>query len=108
MACARRVVAIDVRSCGQSDDPAHFRLTDAAEDVAAVVSDLGLDGVDVVGHSMGGFLAGFYASAHSGCRVVSIDGFGPGMVTGRSDADRAEFRAFQDGMKAASCACTGT
>lgn len=102
----RRVVAIDIRSCGQSGDPVHFRLVDAAEDVATVVSALGLGAVDVVGHSMGGFVAGFYATAHADARVVSIDGFGPGMVTLGTDTDRAEWAAFQADMKAAFFAMT--
>lgn len=102
----RRCVAIDVRACGQSDDPARFRLVDAASDVAAVVEHLELGAVDVVGHSMGGFLAGFFATDNSTSRVVSIDGFGPGTVTVGSDADRAAFGAFQAGMKAAFFAMT--
>jgi pimeloyl-ACP methyl ester carboxylesterase len=97
----RRCVAIDLRACGQSGDPARFRLRDAASDVAAVVRGLSLGPVDVVGHSMGGFVAGFFASEHPLSRIVSIDGFGPGAVTVGSDAERAEFQSFQDGMKAA-------
>ena len=103
---SRRTVAIDIRACGQSDDPAHFRLSDAASDVAAVVRALDLGPVDVVGHSMGGFVAGFYGSANPDARVVSIDGFGPGMVTVGSDAERAEWRSFQGSMKAAFFAMT--
>jgi pimeloyl-ACP methyl ester carboxylesterase len=102
----RRAVAIDIRACGQSGDPVRFRLTDAATDVAEVVDALGLGPVDVVGHSMGGFVAGFYGSAHPTARIVSIDGFGPGMVTVGSEAERAEFRAFQAGMRAAFFAMT--
>lgn len=37
---------------------------------------------------------------------MSIDGFGPGMVTVGSDGERAEFRRFQEGMKAAFFAMT--
>jgi pimeloyl-ACP methyl ester carboxylesterase len=102
----RRRVAIDVRCCGRSDDAPRFRLTDAAADVAAVVEQLELGPVDVVGHSMGGFVGGFYGTATPSARVVSIDGFGPGMVTVGSEADRAEFRAFQDGMREAFFAMT--
>ncbi|MGY1780654.1 alpha/beta fold hydrolase [Geodermatophilus sp. SYSU D01036] len=98
---SRRTVAIDVRSCGQSDDPPHFTLTDAAGDVATVVEQLGMGPADVVGHSMGGFVAGFYGTAHPDARIVSIDGFGPGTTTVGSAADRAEFRAFQGRMRAA-------
>jgi len=102
----RRAVAIDIRACGQSGDPERFRLRDAATDVAAVVAARELGPVDVVGHSMGGFVAGWFATAHMSARVVSIDGFGPGMVTVGSEADRAEFRAFQAGIKAAFFAMT--
>jgi len=101
LGAGRRTVAIDIRACGQSGDPEHFRLVDAAADVATVVDALGLGAVDVVGHSMGGFVAGFYATAHPGGRIVSIDGFGPGMVTVGDEEDRAAFRAFQAGMQAA-------
>ncbi|RYP82968.1 alpha/beta fold hydrolase [Nocardioides guangzhouensis] len=86
----RRCVAMDVRSCGRSGDPARFRLEDAAADIAAVAKGLGLGPVDVLGHSLGGFLAGYHGSVHGG-RVVSIDGFGPGMVTVGTPAQRREF-----------------
>lgn len=102
----RRAVAIDIRACGQSGDPERFRLRDAADDVAAVVAALGLGPVDVIGHSMGGFVGGWFATENSSARVVSIDGFGPGTVTVGSDAERAEFRGFQAGMKAAFFAMT--
>jgi pimeloyl-ACP methyl ester carboxylesterase len=102
----RRCVAIDLRSCGQSGDALRFRLEDAASDIAAVVAELGLGSVDLVGHSMGGFVAGFYGTDHPDSRVVSIDGFGPGMVTVGDEEERAEFRAFQDGMREAFFAMT--
>jgi pimeloyl-ACP methyl ester carboxylesterase len=50
---------------------------------------------------MGGFVAGWFGTDRPGSRVVSIDGFGPGMVTIGSAADRDEFRAFQDAMRSA-------
>ena len=37
-------------------------MTDAASDVAEVVAALELGPVDVVGHSMGGFVAGFFGT----------------------------------------------
>lgn len=57
--------------------------------------------VGVVGHSLGGFVAGFYGTANPDARIVSIDGFGPGMTTVGSAADRVEFRAFPNRMRAA-------
>lgn len=101
----RRCVAMDVRSCGRSGDPSRFRLVEAAADIGALARGLSLGPVDVLGHSLGGFLAGFHGSAHGG-RVVSIDGFGPGMVTVGTAAQRREFRSFQDGMRAAFFAMT--
>ncbi len=95
----RRTIAIDIRCCGQSGDAPHFRLEDAAEDVDAVVEHLELGPVDVVGHSMGGFVAGWYGSRHPDARVVSIDGFGPGAVALGTESDRAGFRTFQQSMK---------
>jgi pimeloyl-ACP methyl ester carboxylesterase len=97
---------MDVRCCGQSGDAARFRLEDAASDIAALVEALDLGPVDVVGHSMGGFVGGFYGTATPSARVVSIDGFGPGMVTVGTARERAEFRGFQDGMRAAFFAMT--
>jgi pimeloyl-ACP methyl ester carboxylesterase len=102
----RHAVAIDIRACGQSGDPERFRLRDAAGDVACVVAALGLGPVDVIGHSMGGFVGGWFATDTPSARVVSIDGFGPGMVTAGSDADHAAFRGFQAGIKAAFFAMT--
>lgn len=96
---SRRCVAIDLRCCGQSDDADYFSLTDAAADLDAVVDHLNLGEVDVVGHSMGGFVAGFYGGWHPESRIVSIDGFGPGMVTVGSTAERAEFADFQTAMR---------
>ncbi len=103
----RRAVAIDIRCCGLSDDAPHFRLEDAAADVNAVVEQLDLGPVDLVGHSMGGFVAGWYGSAHPDARVVSIDGFGPGAVSLGSEMDRAEFEFFQTSMKASFFEMTG-
>jgi pimeloyl-ACP methyl ester carboxylesterase len=100
-----RCVAIDVRACGRSDDPPRFRLTDAASDVADVVRVLDLGPSDVLGHSMGGFVAGYYGTSHP-ARIVSIDGFGPGVVTVGRQAQRKEFQAFQEANKAAFFAMT--
>lgn len=102
----RTVVSLDLRACGQSGDPVRFRWADAVGDIESLVESLGLAAVDIVGHSMGGFVAGFYATEHPGTRVVSIDGFGPGMPTIGDDNDRAAFAAFQHGMKAALWAMT--
>jgi pimeloyl-ACP methyl ester carboxylesterase len=106
LGAGRTVVSLDLRSCGQSADPDRFHWSDAVGDVASLVTHLALGAVDIVGHSMGGFVAGFYASAHPDARIVSIDGFGPGMPTVGSDEDRDAFAMFQDRMKAAFWAMT--
>ncbi len=102
----RRTVAIDARGFGQSGDPEHFRLPDVAEDVSEVVAALAMGPVDVVGHSLGGFVAGFFATEHSDTRVVSIDGFGPGSVSLGTEVERDEFRSFQAGNKGSFLAMT--
>lgn len=102
---SHRCVAIDVRCCGHSGDPARFRLVEAAADVETVTQGLRLGAVDVLGHSLGGFVGGYYGSSHP-ARVVSTDGFGPGMVTVGTAAQRREFRSFQHGMREAFFAMT--
>lgn len=102
---SRRCIAMDVRACGHSGDPARFRLVEAAADIDALARGLRLGVVDVLGHSLGGFLAGYHGSVHA-VRVVSIDGFGPGMVTVGTAAQRREFRSFRDGMREAFFAMT--
>lgn len=102
----RRTVALDHRACGQSGDPEHFRLTDAASDVAAVAAALDLGPVDVVGHYLGGFVGGWFASAHPDARLVSIDGFGPGQLVDGDAVEREEFRRFQGEMRGGLMAMT--
>lgn len=106
LGAGRRTVALDARACGRSGDPAAFCWADAARDVHTVVSNLRLGPVDVVGHSMGGFVGGFYAGTHPETRLVSIDGFGPGMPTVGDETDRAEFTRYQAGLRAAFWAMT--
>lgn len=54
LAKGRRVIALDMRSHGDSPDMAHgHRIQRLAKDLREVIEALGLDSVDVVGHSMG-------------------------------------------------------
>jgi pimeloyl-ACP methyl ester carboxylesterase len=99
-------VSLDIRGCGQSGDLDRFSWADTVRDLESLVDELALGPVDIVGHSLGGFVAGFYATDHPEARVVSIDGFGPGMPTVGDDADQAAFASFQAGMKAAFWAMT--
>jgi 3-oxoadipate enol-lactonase len=60
-----RVVAIDHRGHGRGlRTPADFRLTDCADDAAAVVRALGCAPVTAVGYSMGGTIAQLLARDH--------------------------------------------
>lgn len=50
----RRVIALDMRSHGESPDaPSGHRIQRLAKDLREVIEGLGLDSVDVLGHSMG-------------------------------------------------------
>jgi pimeloyl-ACP methyl ester carboxylesterase len=86
----RTTVALALRACGQSGDPDRFAWPDAIRDVESIVTQLRLGPVDIIGHSMGGFVAGFYALEHPDSRVVSIDGFESGPACRRSAMTRID------------------
>ncbi|RCH70323.1 alpha/beta hydrolase [Streptomyces sp. SDr-06] len=63
----RRLVLLDLRGTGDSavpDDPATYRCDRQVADVEALRAHLGLDRIDLLGHSAGGNLAMLYAAAH--------------------------------------------
>lgn len=71
------VLAPDLRGRGRSSDlPGPWGLASHADDLAAVLDARGLERVDVVGHSMGGFVAVQFAATHPGRvrRLVLVDG----------------------------------
>ncbi|MEV6210287.1 alpha/beta fold hydrolase [Kitasatospora sp. NPDC051914] len=53
----RRVYALDLRGHGRSSWPGTYSLEEMRDDVLAFLDVLGLDRVDLVGHSMGGVVA---------------------------------------------------
>jgi len=61
----RRAVALDLRGHGQSLPPANgdYAIESMAQDVQTVVDQLGIERFILVGHSMGGSVAGAYAGA---------------------------------------------
>jgi pimeloyl-ACP methyl ester carboxylesterase len=61
-----RAVALDLRGHGRSDPPADgdYSLTGMAADIGAVVEQLDLERIVLVGHSMGGGVALTYAGTH--------------------------------------------
>ena len=73
---SHRVVAIDLRGCGESDKPHDgYDITTLADDVAAVCSGLGLSRPVIVGHSLGGMIAIELAARHPSLvgAVVAVD-----------------------------------
>ena len=67
------VVAIDMRGHGASALAPSYDARVMADDVAAVVADLGLADPLAVGHSMGGIVVTAFAGAHPCRGVVNID-----------------------------------
>lgn len=64
LARSRRVYALDLRGHGRSDRPGEYSLELMRADVLALLDELALERVDLVGHSMGGVVAYLLASDH--------------------------------------------
>lgn len=70
LAADRRVIAPDLRGLGWSDAPRHGYLKqELADDMLAVLSALGVERFDVIGHDWGGW-AGFLMAASAPDRVA--------------------------------------
>ncbi|MEW1903752.1 alpha/beta hydrolase [Streptomyces sp. NPDC086147] len=68
-AARRRTIRLDLRGTGASAtpaDPASYRCDRLVDDVEALRTHLGLDAVDLLGHSAGANLAALYVSRHPG------------------------------------------
>ena len=58
VAAGHRVVTFDNRGCGRSAaPPAPYQVADMAADTAALIEHLGLGPCDVIGYSLGGYIA---------------------------------------------------
>jgi non-heme chloroperoxidase len=83
-----RLVAYDLRGHGMSEaplEPEHY--TDAklwADDVAAIIDQLGLDRPVLVGWSYGGFISCDYVRAHGQDRIAAIDFAAGGVKLGQA------------------------
>jgi pimeloyl-ACP methyl ester carboxylesterase len=104
-AAGRQIVAIDMRGQYETpggDDPAAYRLTALAADVAAIAGQIGVGpdskGLHLLGHSLGGLVAreALLAAAAdglagpSGIRSLTLMSSGPGALTGPR-AERLKF-----------------
>lgn len=70
------VVALDLRGCGRSARPENgYAMRDYADDVAFLCRELGLTGIVVVGHSLGGMIGIELAARHPSLvrAVVAVD-----------------------------------
>lgn len=67
----RRVYALDLRGHGRGERPGAYSLELMRDDVLGFLDAVGLDRVDLVGHSMGGVVA-LLVAQHSPWRVVRL------------------------------------
>lgn len=116
----RRLIVLDLRGTGRSavpEDPATYRCDRLVDDVEALRAHLGLDRMDLLGHSAGANLAVMYAARHPGhvARLVLVT---PGasavgiVVTGQGRLEVARLRAgepwYPEAMAALEAIVTGT
>jgi len=79
LSASRRLITLDLRGTGRSAapaDPASYRCDRLVDDVAALQDQLGLDRVDLLGHSAGANIAVMYATQNPG-RVRRLALVGP-------------------------------
>lgn len=82
----RRAIALDNRGHGASSklyDPVAYHSASMAEDVRALLDQLGLTRADVIGYSMGARIAAFLALAHpERVRSLVLGGLGSRLIDG--------------------------
>ncbi|HEX6354784.1 alpha/beta hydrolase [Actinophytocola sp.] len=106
---AGRVLTVDLRGHGESGD-GPWEWDAVLDDLDAVTDHFGLSAPAVVGHSLGGMLAGMWARRHPDCpAVVSLDGHRAaathpanyaGMPADRVAEDLAKLTAIFDAQEA--------
>lgn len=86
-----RVISLDLRGHGESDQPGSYGMLQFIGDVAGVIDVLGLDRPVIVGHSLGGQIASQYCGLFPEVprALVVAEGVGPPARVGPGDtADR--------------------
>ena len=79
-AAGHTVITFDNRGCGRSEaPPAPYRVADMAADTAALIEHLGLGPCDIIGYSLGGYIAQELAVTRADLvrRLVLLAGAGP-------------------------------
>ena len=79
-AAGHTVITFDNRGCGRSEaPPAPYLVADMAADTAGLIEHLGLAPCDIVGYSLGGYIAQALAVTRAGLvrRLVLLAGAGP-------------------------------
>ncbi|MEO8564199.1 MAG: alpha/beta hydrolase, partial [bacterium] len=102
-----RVVLPDQRGTGLSvafDDATRFTVANAVEDIEALRRRLGVERIDLIGHSWGGMLAMVYASTYpehtSGLTLIGSGGFDAGADAIISERLRARLtKSDRDSMR---------
>jgi len=81
----RKLIMPDNRGSGRTECGGPLTHADMVEDCAALIDHLGLGAVDVVGHSLGGFLGLWLAALHPD-KVNRLVTMGSGLIDARSKA----------------------
>ena len=92
---SHRFIALDLAGHGQSGHRpagAHYNQMDYVQDLHQVISQLDVENVILLGHSLGGILASIYAAAFPERvkAVISIDAFGP--LTEKAESTTSQIR----------------
>jgi pimeloyl-ACP methyl ester carboxylesterase len=97
----RRIVAPDLRGHGDTDRVGaggYYHFFDYVADLEALLAELGLTSIDLVGHSMGGMVASYFAGTRPAAvrRLALLEGLGPPEPPLDGDALPQRTRAWLD------------